>query len=170
MGTSKGCVSVPHNYPPAGGLPDPQANILINNSGHACLMEFCLSRIVTDQSNSSSLISGGTIRWMSPELLDPDQFGFEDGRPTKESDCYALGMVVYEVLSGQAPFTPLKDHAAMRRIIEGERPERPRGARGACFTDELWGILELCWEHQPNDRPSLNIVLQCLEDTTRSSL
>jgi len=39
-----------------------------------------------------SASGGGTYRWMSPELLeDPD------GRPTKRSDCYALGMVVYEV-------------------------------------------------------------------------
>ena len=39
----------------------------------------------------------GTIRWMSPELLDPDRFKVSDSRPTKQSDCYALGMVVYEV-------------------------------------------------------------------------
>ena len=34
---------------------------------------------------------------MSPELLDPEGFGATDRRPTKQSDCYALGMVVYEV-------------------------------------------------------------------------
>lgn len=36
---------------------------------------------------------------MSPELLDPERFGLsnEDYRPTKQADCYALGMVVYEV-------------------------------------------------------------------------
>lgn len=34
---------------------------------------------------------------MSPELLDPERFGKSDDRPTKQSDCYALGMVVYEV-------------------------------------------------------------------------
>ena len=34
---------------------------------------------------------------MSPELLGPDQFGITDLRPTKQSDYYALGMVVYEV-------------------------------------------------------------------------
>jgi len=41
--------------------------------------------------------SGGTFEWMSPELLDPEKFGMKDYRPTKQSDCYALGMVVYEV-------------------------------------------------------------------------
>lgn len=35
---------------------------------------------------------------MSPELLNPEAFGCVDDRPTKQSDVYALGMVVYEVL------------------------------------------------------------------------
>ena len=39
----------------------------------------------------------GTDRWMSPELLVPEQFEISDTRPTKQSDCYALGMVIYEV-------------------------------------------------------------------------
>ena len=39
----------------------------------------------------------GSIRWMSPELLDPERFEITDCRPTKQSDCYALGMVIYEV-------------------------------------------------------------------------
>ena len=37
---------------------------------------------------------------MSPELLDPERFGIpesEGNRPTRQSDCYALGMVIYEV-------------------------------------------------------------------------
>jgi hypothetical protein len=37
---------------------------------------------------------------MSPELLDPELFGIpesEGDRPTRQSDCYALGMVIYEV-------------------------------------------------------------------------
>ena len=34
---------------------------------------------------------------MSPELLNPEEFGIEDSRPTIQSDCYALGMTVYEV-------------------------------------------------------------------------
>ena len=47
-----------------------------------------------------SFTAGGTYRWMSPELLDPERFGMpesEENRPTRQSDCYALGMVIYEV-------------------------------------------------------------------------
>ena len=37
---------------------------------------------------------------MSPELLDPERFRIpesEDNRPTVKSDCYAMGMIIYEV-------------------------------------------------------------------------
>ena len=42
-----------------------------------------------------SFIYGGSYPWMSPELLDQDDT-CEHG-PTKESDIYALGMLIYEV-------------------------------------------------------------------------
>ena len=92
-----------------------QANILINRDRRACIADFGLSTItgVTTHTatgaSRTSLISndtlmsftgGGTHRWMSPELLDPERFGMpesEDNRPTRQSDCYALGMVIYEV-------------------------------------------------------------------------
>ena len=100
---------------------------------------------------------------MSPELLDPDQFGFRDSRPTKESDCYALGMVMYEVLSGWAPFTSDKDIIIPRKITEGERPRRPQGAEAAWFTDSLWRAVELCWSHQPEMRPTIEAIQKLLE-------
>ena len=50
--------------------------------------------------------SGGTFCWMSPELLDPQTFG-SDGRPTRESDRYALGMVIYEVGWSHSFWLPL---------------------------------------------------------------
>jgi len=43
---------------------------------------------------------------MSPELIDPKE---GDGRPTKDSDCYALGMVVYETISGHLPFHEVRN-------------------------------------------------------------
>jgi hypothetical protein len=34
---------------------------------------------------------------MNPELYDPERFGIRVYRPTKQSNCSPLGMVVYEV-------------------------------------------------------------------------
>jgi serine/threonine protein kinase len=104
---------------------------------------------------------------MSPELLEAHQLGTKDSRPTKESDCYALGMVIYEVLSGQAPFTPYKDFIVMRKVIEGERPERPEGVKGEWFVGDLWETLEMCWVAQPESRPSIQDVFERLEQVSR---
>ena len=122
--------------------------------------------MMCDESGMESSIScaqGGTIRWMSPELLDPERFGFADSRPTMESDCYALGVVIYEVLSGQKPFAQCREPAVIRKVIDGERPERPQGAVCAWFVDEIWGMVERCWESRPENRPDVGAVLQCLE-------
>ena len=105
---------------------------------------------------------------MSPELLDPEKFGLKDGRQTKRSDCYALGMVVYEVLSRQVPFFQHYKYAVIARILEGERPGRPRGEERTWFTDNIWDILERCWKPSPGDRPSVNGVLRCLEKASLS--
>ena len=96
---------------------------------------------------------------MSPELLHPEKYGFEDGRPTRESDYYALGMVVLEVLSGRSPFASYVENAVMGKVIDGEHPERPNAT---WFTDDLWGILERCWSSQPKDRPTVETVFECL--------
>ena len=103
---------------------------------------------------------------MSPELLHPEQFGLDHGRPTKESDCYALGMVIYEVLTGQPPFASLRDYIVTRKVIDGERPARPEGAKGTWFTDDLWKMLGLCWAAHAQSRPSIEAIRECLEQVS----
>ena len=102
---------------------------------------------------------------MSPELLDPET---QDRRQTKHSDCYALGMVMYEVLSGQIPFYQHMHLVIPWKVVGGDRPQRPQGAEGVWFMDDVWGVLERCWAPQPGDRPSIEGVLQCLEKISES--
>jgi serine/threonine protein kinase len=145
-------------------LPDPENDILIDSNCNARLTDFSLVTIALDQSTATPTFrAGGAIRWMSPELSDAERFGLKDDRPTKESDCYALGMVIYEVLSGKIPFAQCSHAAVMLKVLNGERPMRPRGKKGELFTDDMWGTLELCWKDQPRDRISASVILLRLE-------
>ena len=101
---------------------------------------------------------------MSPELIAPDQFGLRKSRPTKASDCYAFGMVIYETISRRLPFHTDTDYTISMKVVRGERP-----SRGARFTNYMWGILGSCWTSQPYNRPSIEDVLQCLEIASNSS-
>lgn len=141
-----------------------KANILIDQTGHARLADFGLLTIISDSTNlwsSGSYPQGGTARWMGPELIDPQRFGFENSRPTKGSDCYALGMVMYETISGHLPFPQHGDLTIILKVLAGEYPPR-----GAAFPENLWKMLERCWTSQPDGRPSIEDVLQCLEGTS----
>lgn len=73
--------------------------MLVNAEYHAVLADFGLVAVI---SNSSSMMTvstsiSGTARWMAPELLNPEEYGFQHCSPSKESDVYALWMVIYEV-------------------------------------------------------------------------
>lgn len=169
-GDLKGVCVEPYSRSLARYLTDPKANILINNKGRACLTDFAnlnLLTILSDQSsnttNASKTGTYGTTRWMSPELLEPNWSDLKRSRPTKESDCYALGMVIYEVLSGRAPFAIWTDFTVVREVLGGARPERPRGVQGERFQDNIWEMLEGCWEPQPDHRPGLDAVLLSLK-------
>ena len=141
-----------------------KANILIDQDYRARLADFGHLNFVPDPENhtvsNSTANPGGTIRWMSPELLYPQRFGFKDARPRMESDYYALGMVILEVLSGQAPYAYCKEVVVIGKVVDGKIPERPEAT---WFTDELWEILEECWSSKAKDRPSVQTILECLE-------
>ena len=122
----------------------------------------------------------GTPRWSAPELLDPPAFGFKSCQPSKESDCYSLGMTIYEVgyiyhtpqqagrpdtvkvLTGKVPFHDVRTDAVVMRIVRGIRPERPPLSHAIGFTDPVWKIAEECWKEYCSHRPNVPTVARCL--------
>ena len=144
-----------------------KANILIDQTGNARLADFGLLTIISDPTNllsTNSYTHSGTARWMSPELIYPPGTGPESGCPTIYSDCYALGMVIYEIISGHVPFYPHPPLVVFAKVTMGERPFRE-----VQFTDDLWKMLERCWAPQPNNRPSIEDVLLYLGGVVDSS-
>ena len=71
--------------------------------------------------------------------------------------------MIYEVLSGQAPFSTYSNPEVVCMVLEGKRPEKPQGDEGKLFTEEIWGVLGLCWKQQPGERPSAKRILRGLE-------
>jgi len=79
-----------------------QANILMSNGSppRACLADFGFMTMVLDptqQISCSAQLQGGTLMFMSPELLMPSKFGSTESLPTPEADIFAFGLVIYQV-------------------------------------------------------------------------
>lgn len=93
---------------------DIQANILIDSECCARLADFGLAAIVEDTApvdGSSSLQTGGAVRWMAPEILDPAKYGHtkwsREELSSKSTDVYALGMTILEVRMSPPPAPPI---------------------------------------------------------------
>jgi len=69
---------------------------------------------------------------------------------TKESDVYGMGMVVYEVLTGNMPYSKHNDTVTLSKIQAGELPQRPSEG----IDDGVWEFLESCWSRDHTKRPS----------------
>jgi serine/threonine protein kinase len=67
-----------------------QENVLVDSQGQARLTDFGLAITLNATVASATLNGMGTLQYMAPEL-------FEDERPTKASDVYALGMTAWHV-------------------------------------------------------------------------
>lgn len=75
-----------------------QSNILITDDKRACLTDFGLSRLMVLVDASAMGLSGmGTCYMMAPELFDPESYARKHAWPTKQTDVYALAMVMFEV-------------------------------------------------------------------------
>ena len=100
-----------------------------------------------------------TAPYMAPELLLSARYGLEKGVPSKEADVYALGMTVYQVLTGQWPFFPKTEAEIMLAVLSGDRPIKPENAEDIGMTDVLWHLVEECWKENRSKRPSISTIL-----------
>ena len=115
--------------------------------------------------------AGGTPHFMAPELLDPGKFGKTSSRPTQPADVYALGMVIYEVLTGLDPFhdQQLGKYQVICRVVGGARPTKPDNAEEVGFGSGTWELVKECWREKSTKRPTVKQVLAHLARVSESS-
>jgi len=67
---------------------------------HACLADFGFMTVIPDpiqKLSCSAETEGGTVQFMAPELLVPEEFGQKGAKPTPQADVYAFGLVIFQV-------------------------------------------------------------------------
>ena len=71
-------------------------NIMLDNNGRVMLMDFGIARMT--KSATVTMLGVGTPAYMSPEQAHGKP-------PSPQSDIYAVGIILYEMLTGERPFT-----------------------------------------------------------------
>jgi serine/threonine protein kinase/tetratricopeptide (TPR) repeat protein len=98
-------------------------NILVTAEGTPKLLDFGIAKVLQDAGEQSTqTISGQQL--LTPEYASPEQV--EGRHTTTQTDVYSLGVVLYELLTGQSPYRPrtwtTPDICESVRSAEVERP------------------------------------------------
>src|SRR5438093_10487844 len=118
-------------------------NILIDAAGNALITDFGVARSL----DRDALTRAGAIVG-TPDYLSPEQVAGEpvDGR----ADIYALGIVFFEALSGELPFSGGSQSELLARRLAG----RPRDLKATGVGAPPWvrEVLRRCLERSPSRR------------------
>jgi serine/threonine protein kinase len=91
------------------------SNVMVDDDRQVRLMDFGLAKFLADD---TSIVTGdgrmvGTFRYMSPEQVMGETV---DAR----ADLYSLGVLLYELLTGRAPFDGKTPYELWQKVIEIE--------------------------------------------------
>ena len=129
------------------------ANILLADDGRVLLTDFGIATHGRQDLTRDDVMMG-TAKYLSPEQVE--------GRPaTTAADLYSLGIVLYECLTGRAPFSGESEAAtALARLRADAIPLR---AVRPGVPHRLAGLVAACMARRPADRPlSASVVRQAL--------
>ncbi|KDQ58147.1 hypothetical protein JAAARDRAFT_206847 [Jaapia argillacea MUCL 33604] len=147
-------------------------NILVDEHKCARICDFGILKVQGDDATYLTWLAAGSSCYMAPELhreLD-DADSESELEPTGgvmlpcslQSDVYALGIVFFEVLTGLTPFTKgLLDVQIVSHVKMGRRPSRARNTDKR-ISNKIWALMEKCWKQEPNERPTMQQVMQSL--------
>lgn len=110
----------------------------------AKVSDFGLSRVLRVDETSYQTVSLGTISHLSPSVL-------QTGRYTHQSDVYAFGVVMLELVSTKRVWGDLHPLQIMDRVVSGIRPDFPDNVLPAYRQ-----LAERCWTQNADERPNFN--------------
>ncbi len=121
-------------------------NIMLTKSGVVKVMDFGLAKLNKAEEASRLTKAGttlGTVGYMSPEQVQGQEV---DHR----SDIFSLGVVLYELLSGESPFKGVHETAIMYEIVNVDPPPISNLKEG--IDPEVDRVVLECLEKDKNDR------------------
>ena len=100
------------------------SNILVTGNGIVKVLDFGIAKLL-DTGPSDPAMTGTGPRWLTPDYASPEQI--RGDVITTASDVFALGIVLYELLTCTRPYTGRTRFELERAILETE-PQRPSAA------------------------------------------
>ncbi|MFQ5864411.1 MAG: protein kinase [bacterium] len=119
------------------------ANIMIDANGGVKIMDFGLAKLSKSSLLTQTGVTLGTAAYMSPEQARGEEI---DSR----SDIYSMGVILYQLSTGELPFAEAHHLAVMYAVIN-EDPRPPRELNPE-IPPELQAVILKAMEKDPDSR------------------
>jgi serine/threonine-protein kinase len=124
-------------------------NVMLTSDGHPKILDFGLAVLLSAGKASGRITGAGTIVGSLPYMAPEQLFGDADDVRT---DVYALGVMLFEMVTGKLPFVKDRPEALMFAIINNAAPT-VRSLRPDA-PDSLDRLLAECLHKDPARRPA----------------
>jgi len=114
--------------------------------------DFGLAKIKDKDDWGKMTVEAGTFHWMAPEVAT--------GNYNEKADIYSFAMVLFEFICQEIPFEDLEPIDVLKSTSNGARPDME--AVPPNTPQELVDLMQQCWQHKPNDRPTFEYIMQVL--------
>ncbi|KAM9275669.1 tyrosine-protein kinase Fes/Fps [Morus bassanus] len=127
-------------------------NCLVTEKNTLKISDFGMSRQEEDGIYASTAgMKQIPVKWTAPEALNY-------GRYSSESDVWSFGILLWEAFSlGAVPYTNLSNQQTREAVEQGVRLDPPEQC-----PEEVYRLMQRCWEYDPRKRPSFSTVHQDL--------
>lgn len=119
------------------------ANVMVSRSGEVKLMDFGIARDQTLSTLTGTGLAMGTPMYMAPEVITGNK---ADG----QTDIYSLGVLLYECVSGQRPYSGVQPEKIFKAILTGKHTPLQKAAKSV--PKQLSKIIERCMKVDPKKR------------------
>lgn len=124
------------------------ANVLIDDNGNYAITDFGISASMGGADAEANDETGGTFAYMAPER-------FEEGAiPMPESDIWALGATIYEIIAGDTPFG--NDGGSLQNV-DTQIPPLPQPV-----AEDIKNLVYACLAFDPAKRPTARDIVDSL--------
>jgi serine/threonine protein kinase len=134
-------------------------NVLLSHSDFNItqlkISDFGMSRVLQQGNEGKTLNKSGPVLWMAPESIGQQIY-------SKKSDLWMFGVLVYEIVAQCEPHVAIDPNEVAIQIRDnGLTPKIPNNC-----PQKLRQLMEMCWNKQPQQRPTFETICVLLENTT----